>query len=300
MAQQIVKRAQIYGRLAQRAVAMLRGTSYYHAAQGVGNHFVPGELAGYYNDLSHKATWAGPVDTDGIPLNEDADGNPVYIPTTVIQKAIGHWEQWLASGRTDEAQWAAFLGIMRWAVREQDERGGWPVWFLRSPVYCSVYSSMTQGEAASMLVRAYDVTGETEYLTAAERSLDLMLTPMEEGGTARADGARLVLEEFPKIPHNTVFNGWVFSLYGLYDYLQVKEHADYQDALTQTVETLADSMGQIDAGYWSYYDTDKNTASPFYQDLHVAQFDALARTFRNTRRRLAGCGTQCGRRRGHG
>ena len=47
-------RVQAYGALARRAVRMLTGTSYWHVDQRLGRAFRPGELAGYFNDLTKK------------------------------------------------------------------------------------------------------------------------------------------------------------------------------------------------------------------------------------------------------
>lgn len=277
--QKVRKRLVVYGKLALRALDMLRGKSYYHLDQKLGPQFVPGQLAGYYNDLSGKADWLGDLRDDGIPLNRDPDGNPVIIPTTVFQKSIGHWEMWLASGKQDDNHRREFLKIMDWALQTQDERGGWEVYFLKTPAHNSVYSSMTQGEAASTLVRAYHITNNDTYLTAARRALGLMLCPVEQGGTARMEGNLLILEEFPKHLPNTVFNGWIFSLYGLYDFLLVQHDDQFAQALAQTLTALVAYLPHIDAGYWSYYDTNRTIASPFYQKLHIAQFRALALTF---------------------
>ena len=56
--------------LLRRWGAMLLGRSYWHVPQGLGRSFAPGRLCGYYNDLTAKAWWNGPVDEAGLPVNE--------------------------------------------------------------------------------------------------------------------------------------------------------------------------------------------------------------------------------------
>ena len=43
------------------------------------------------------------------------------------------------------------------------------------------YSAMTQGEAVSVLVRAFSATGEDAYLEGARRALSPMLLPIRKG-----------------------------------------------------------------------------------------------------------------------
>jgi len=51
----------------------------------------------------------------------------------------------------------------------------------------------------------------------------------------------------------------------------------------QCADTLQNNWRQWDAGFWTYYDlySTKRLASIMYQKLHVREFRALARIFRN-------------------
>lgn len=111
--------------LLRRWGSMLLGRSYWHVPQGLGSRFSPGELAGYFNDLTAKVQWNGLVDDHGLPVNE-VDGKRIYFATTLFQKALGHWDLWLGSPEGGEEHRSAFLAIAQWAVETQDERGGGP------------------------------------------------------------------------------------------------------------------------------------------------------------------------------
>lgn len=272
-------RLQTYGALARRLIPVLAGRGYYHTRQGHDERFRPGALEGCHCDLRHKTEWEGATDADGIPLNLDNEGRGVHFPITIAQKALGHWQRWLDAARSDDAQRDAFLHIARWLVDAQDDAGGWTIWFAGAPPHTSRYSAMAQGEAASVFARAHAVTGDDTFLTAADRAIALMLRPVSQGGTARVDGDVLILEEYPTDPQNAVLNGWIFSLYGLYDYLLAVDSTPLREALDATVNTLARRLPQYDAGYWSCYDETGNIASPFYHDLHIVQLEALAVTF---------------------
>ena len=93
----------------------------------------------------------------------------------------------------------------------------------------------------------------------------------------------LVLEEYPTQPLMTVLNGWIFALYGLYDFLLMEDEPRFQMALDDTVRALAEHLPSYDLGYWSRYTEDYEgggmIASPFYHALHSAQLQALEQTF---------------------
>lgn len=288
-------RAAVYARMVRHWGGMLLGKSYWHARQGLGRQFIPGQLLGYYNDLTAKANWTGPVDGNALPLNQDNNGNSVYFPTTLLQKALGHWDRWLESRQADTDERTAFLKLAEWSLESQDANGGWPVWPVLGLSYASPYSAMTQGEAVSVLVRAASLSQDEKYAEAARRAMELMLTPVEQGGVCRPTAEGLVLEEVPLIPHNTVLNGWIFALYGLYDYLllakawqEASEPAEW--ALRDSLRALAANLPLFDADFWSYYDTSGNLASPFYHQLHIAQLRALEMTFPEHAEAIGGCG----------
>lgn len=106
--------------LFRRGSAMLLGNSYWHLPQGLGKRFVPGELAGYFNDLTGKAEWKGPVDGQGLPLNELGDKR-IYFATTLFQKALGHWDLWLITN--DETHLSEFLKLAQWALETRMSMG---------------------------------------------------------------------------------------------------------------------------------------------------------------------------------
>jgi heparosan-N-sulfate-glucuronate 5-epimerase len=265
----------LYLRMARRYGNVLAGNSYTHRHQGLGKHFVPGRLSGYYNDLSHKTEWQGPVDDAGLPLLRSPGGKRIRHPIVLMQKALGHWDRWLGSKRRSAQHLASFLQIADWATNSQDENGGWETWSLLGITGALPYSAMAQGEAMSVLVRAFSTTGEAAYLECARRALAPMLMPIERGGAGWIAPEGLILEEVPfKVP-KTILNGWIFALYGLYDLAIADDSQDARVALDNTLGALLARLHMYDAGFWSFYDTSGTLASPFYHRLHIAQLEAL-------------------------
>ncbi|HDH44648.1 MAG TPA: thioredoxin [Thermococcus sp.] len=266
-----------YLRMFAHWTKMLLGSSYYHLPQGLGRAFVPGRLEGYFNDLTVKTKWKGSIDEEGIPINLREDGSIVYFTTTVVQKALGHWDKWLLSHDVKEKE--AFLMICNWLVKNQDKQGGWPLWSQVKLSLPSPYSAMTQGESVSALVRAWYLTRDEIYLSAARRALRLMFVPVEKGGIVRRLPDGVILEEIPSWHLSGILNGWIFALFGLYDFLLVEKDLEAHKLLEDSLQTLITYLPRYNAGYWSFYDLQGNLASPFYQRLHIAQLEALELAF---------------------
>jgi heparosan-N-sulfate-glucuronate 5-epimerase len=277
--EQLSLRAGLYLNMASRYGKMLAGKSYSHREQGLGKHFVPGRLLGYYNDLTGKTEQPRPVDHAGLPLIVASGGKYVHHPIVLLQRALGHWDNWLGSERRSVQHWTSFLQIARWAVHSQDDNGGWETWSRLGVTSAVPYSAMTQGEAMSVLVRAYSVTREETYAEGARRALAPMLAPIEKGGTGWLAPEGLILEEVPFRAPKTILNGWIFALYGLYDLTIADESQDAQQALEDTLSALLARLHMYDAGFWSLYDTSGTLAGPFYHRLHIAQLEALELTY---------------------
>jgi hypothetical protein len=263
-----------YRSLLRRWLGISLGSSYYHLAQPVGKLFDRFEVRGYYNDLTGKTDWRGETDETGIPVNVLTNGERVYFPTTIAQMALGAYDCWLETGRTEMRE--RFETLTGWLERFQDDRGGWnnPWSFLR-PSCVSGYSAMTQGQAISVLVRAHLLTSDDSWLERARRAFMLLVRPVESGGCSSPDGEDLYLEEYPENPRSTVLNGWVFAVFGLHDLSLVTRDEAVKDAFVKTLVTLEKNIAAYDAGYWSFYDARGTMAGPFYHRLHIALLHAL-------------------------
>jgi len=158
---------------------IIGGKSYFHVSQDIGLLFEPGELAGYFNDLTRKTQWYGILDQNGVSVNVLADGRKIYFATCIVQKALGHRDRrMLGEGEFDKIE---FLKLCKWLLSHQDESGGWPVWSdLGLPVAFS-YSAMTQGECISAFVRAWKITRNADFKKGAESALHFLCKTIEEG-----------------------------------------------------------------------------------------------------------------------
>src|SRR5690606_32860598 len=118
----------------------------------------------YYRDYSIKINWEGPRDSSGLPLAQEPGGELFYHPTMLAQKAIGHWSQWLLSKKQDERHWEAFYQITRWFVQFQEPQGSWKIPSMEKRPYLVPYSALSQGQAISILVRAFSITEDWDFM----------------------------------------------------------------------------------------------------------------------------------------
>lgn len=249
---------------------MLTGKSVLHVQQDLGKAFVPGKLEGYFNNMTQKVTMEPALlESDALPQLQTEQGETVYFPVAIFQYGIGAWDLYLQTG--EDCYQKKFLQCADWALQKQEEIGAWNNFFFYYPDH--PYGAMCQGEGVSLLTRAWQHTGRADYLDAAKKAVDFMLLPIEQGGTALYTGDTLQLLEYTH--RKVVLNGWIFALFGLYDWTLVNSEDRYKKLLEQNLASLCATLPDFDNGYWSIYDAEGRIASPFYHNLHIAQMQAL-------------------------
>lgn len=248
--------------------------------QPQGTRVPPSGVAGYYIDLSVKATsvrWA-----EAWPWER---GTRPWVGLT--QLGLGGYERFLA--REGEAWLGLTLGIADELCRHQVSGGArdgawehtldYPHTFtLKAPWV----SAMAQGQAASLLVRAFTETADERYADAAVRALRLNSVLTREGGTAALLDGELFPQEYPTDPASSVLNGAIYALWGWRDAAEGLDDPGARSRYDAGVDTLSRNIHRWDTGWWSRYDLiDRrpcNLASLAYHELHVNQLAAMQQT----------------------
>lgn len=255
----------------KRWCLMLSGKSVWHVNQDIGKCFSKNEIRGYYNNMTEKVTKVPELlENDGLPKLNLEGGKFTYFPVAIFQYGLGAYDLYLQT--KSEIYLRKFMQCVTWTAESQDEKGRWNNFSHYSPDH--PYSAMAQGEAASLLIRAYRHTGDAKYLGMAKSAIDFMLLPLEEGGTTKYEGNQALLMEYTF--KGVVMNGFIFAWWGLYDYvLATKDKGIYYDAMKRALDTLHDLLPSFKCAYWSMYSLDGLIASPFYHNLHIAQMQAM-------------------------
>ena len=256
-------------------MGILTGSNRVAAEQGIGKYYSKTSVEGYYNDLTCKVNEKTLLDTEGIPVNVIEKGIQVHFPISIFQYALGLWDLYLASGNENYKD--NFLKQAFWIEDSQRCDGSWNCFEAIGYKQLTV-SSMGQGEAISVLSRAYQLDHKEHWLRAAERAAAFMVLPLEKGGTLRATKNGPVFEEYADLEGTKegVLNGWIFSLFGLYDYLKIKDDESLHHVYEASIRALELELPHYDMKYWSYYDRTGRIASPAYHELHVALLTVLS------------------------
>lgn len=249
---------------------MLMGKSVYHVNQGVGKVYSKKNVEGYYNDLTEKITRFGRHDNN-IPLTVVDTGEEIEFAIAIFQYGLAAYDLFLLSNKTDNDSLVKLKSCAEWAVINQQGDGSWVTFEYENP-NCP-YSSMAQGEGISLLIRAYMTFGDERYTSTAKKALDFMLLPIEKGGTTKYVDNKIYFYECPEEP--LILNGWIFTIWGVYDYWKFFGDQHSKHILDQTLATLENDLPSYDLGYWSKYEDKTRIASPFYHNLHVAQLKVM-------------------------
>jgi hypothetical protein len=256
-------------KLIKKWIKMLMGKSDLHVNQGIGRIYSKDKIKGYYNDLTKKVNWHGEFGKNGIPLNVKSNGDKVYFSITISQYALGNYDLYLLTH--ERKYYKQFKKSVDWLVNNQDVQGGWDI----SNVLGNKYSAMAQGEGISVLARAFIKNKNNKYLNSAIKATELMIKPINNGGTARHISNNIYFEEYVNVEPSLILNGWIFAIFGLFDITKLTDDIIYKNILSKTLKTLENELDKYDIGYWSYYDQCGHLSSPFYHKLHIAQLDVL-------------------------
>jgi len=249
---------------------MLIGKSSLHIKQGIGKIYSKEDIKGYYNDLTLKVESEKNIQSN-IPLFLDKDGKLKEFSIMIFQYGLGAYDLYLL-GIDKRKNLERFKAVLEWAVKAQQESGGWLTFSFKKGN--DKYSAMAQGEGISLLLRGYIELKDERYLNKAKQAINFLMKPIENGGTTLYCNEDIYLKEYLDEP--VVLNGWIFSLWGIYDYLKVdRENNEIKSFYQKTLNTLERNLIKFDKGYWSMYDMSKRIASPFYHELHVQQLKVM-------------------------
>lgn len=246
---------------------MMTRKSIFHVNQGVGTCYSKSGVAGYYNDLTEKVTKDDPNIL--VPKYLVDTGQEIYFSIGIFQYGLASYDLFLTT--RDEIYKEKLIACADWAVENQQEDGGWVTFAYKRPE--APYSSMAQGQGISMLIRAAIVTGDESFTEAVLKAKCFLLKPLSEGGTTEYAGDDVIFYEDTDNP--VILNGWIFSIWGLYDYCKHHRDEEANRILQKTLVSLKEKLPDFDMKYWSKYDDGKRICSPFYHKLHIAQLNAM-------------------------
>lgn len=255
-------------------IKMILGLSIKHVNQGVGRCYSHDDIKGYYNDLTLKILKLCKKNRNILPKLILDNGSSVEFPIQIFQHGLAAYDLYLLT--KEKNYYETFMKSVNWAVDKQNPNGSWNNFGYIYPN--SPYSSMAQGEATSLLVRAFIETHDVTFRNAADKAISFMLLSIDKGGTTSYIKDDVFLHEFTH--KSVVLNGWLFSIFGLLDYYKLTKSTDIKAVLDNTVNTLSKNLHHFVINDWSYYNLDRSIiASRFYHNLHKALLFVYADIF---------------------
>ncbi|CAA7599626.1 heparosan-N-sulfate-glucuronate 5-epimerase [Acididesulfobacillus acetoxydans] len=259
-------------------------TDYWHPDMPANAELNSGKVDKYPVAMGSKAYYSGEFDSRGIPLVE-IDGQLCYLPVTIAQWALGHYDEYIDHG--GELHQTIFLCAADWLVENQAELRpglwGWinehdkEIYALKAPWL----SALSQGQALSVLARAHLATQDEKYLKCGDRALRAFSVPGAQGGVQATLEGGIFYEEYPSAIPSYVLNGFIFALWGLWEFFLAGENPEAKAFYEQGLQTLKKNVMKFDAGRlkWSLYDLYPfrvaDIASIFYHKLQIEQLRAM-------------------------
>ncbi len=259
--------------------------NYWHKITPCNIKVIPPKPERYYLDFSSKAEYPMQFDNAGIPLYQYLNEIPVgYHPIVICQYALGLYDLLFESKFKNKNYEDKFLIQADWLISNVSIKNNISAWYFNFPdkrynINAPWCSAMAQGEAMSVLSRAYVITKEKKYLLTAESALNLFKISVEDGGVLDHFKGLPLFEEFPGKKITGVLNGFIFALFGIHDLVLISEDTKAKKIFNEGIKSLEKLLMWYDLGYWTRYDLFDfplmNPASFTYHNLHVEQLKAL-------------------------
>ncbi len=260
--------------------------SFWHEVPERNPRAITTKLGEYYMLFREKADYGGPFDGAGIPmLNYHGRIGLQYNPIAIAQWGLANYNRFCET--SDDARLQKTLKSADWLVSNlQKNPNGLSVWNhhfdweYRDTLRAPWYSGLAQGQGVSLLLRAHAQTGSGNYMQAAQDASVPLTKPIDQGGVLFEDENDLWIEEYLVTPPTHILNGFIWALWGAFDFWLATADPSARNIFVRGVETLLRNLARFDTGYWSLYEQSgtrvKMLASPFYHRLHVVQLRVMA------------------------
>src|SRR5579885_1093364 len=199
------------------------------------------------------------IDEHGVLYFEADDYLPGgYYATAISQYALANWNAYLSTN--DEQYKRAFLIQADWLATNwhqlANDAVGWP-FLVPWPDYHAEppwLSALTQGNCISVLARASKHTGNALFLEVSQRAVRTFEHDIRDGGVSVCVGEDgLLFEEIAVYPAAHILNGYIYGLFGLYDYVDLTGDATIAALLQRSLDTMHRLIARFDMRFWSRY-----------------------------------------------
>jgi len=261
--------------------------SFWHGEPQINKKSNYQKLGQYYMKFLYKANYSGDFDSKGIPmLNYHGNIGLQYNPIAISQWGLGNYNIYKDKKNNTES-YNKFINSADWLVSNLEKNPDsvyiWNHtfdWVYKKTLINPWYSGLAQGQGLSVLVRAYDETKDEKYMKAMRRVIGSFFCSTSNGGVTFTDSNEDIwLEEYIVNPPTHILNGFIWGIWGLYDYWLLTGNKKVKKLFDGYVKTIKNNLYKYDIGYWSLYELSdlkiRMRSSIFYHKLHITQLKIL-------------------------
>lgn len=229
-------------------------------------------------------------DGNNIPL-ADFKGEPYYNTVMIAQYGLMFYGFYLSSKSSED--YDRIINAGKWLLDNCCDGAlyyniDYEMLLPHIKINKPFISAMAQGQALSLWVRLYHLTGDTVWLKHCDKAASLIGKTVENGGTATYLGENIWYEEYPSVPGTHVLNGFLFCLIGLYDYYTMSKDAKIKRMLDNGLDSLQKKLPLFDNGCISIYHLghieypcNEVCISPSYHIIHVKLLETISTFFKS-------------------
>lgn len=201
-------------------------------------------------------------------------------PEAAFQYALGLHDEYY---HTEEEYYKEqFLKYAQYFLDRQTRDGLWAYDFDWYGSKAPWYSALAQSRGASVMLRAFLITKNEDFLRAAKNAFKLFTVPTFHGGFLHVfkQTDSPYFEEYPETPTG-VINGMMASLLGIWECQFFLQEKWLKDLWHLGIKSLQSMFPYYNVGWWSLYDLDHtvpimNVNSPRYHLLEMNYLNILA------------------------
>lgn len=235
----------------------------------------------------------------GFPMLKYS-GKFYYNPITIEQYTLSSYNRYLNAQDENKVYLKnQFLNGANWIINNIDEDGALRYEFNYKHYLCDEefkpgwVSAMAQGQALSVLSRAYHLTGDKKYINAGNNIFKFLTTNISNGGVMDNLGGLdeslkdyIFFQLYVTKPQSYTLNGHMYTLIGIYDWSNLDANKEVQEKakfyFEQGLKTLKYILPYYDIGGFVTYDLGyltkpgiKPTVNLSYYGCHITLLDAL-------------------------
>jgi len=262
------------------------------------NHHTPYHVTEYsvnelnYNELPYTGYSPASLGAD-YPTDDQGvivfirEGNEYYHPVHIAQKILHFLDSYIQTNNPEYLDKAELFAqkLIEISFKFRDAiyfpyNFDFPLHRIEEEkMIAPWYSGMAQGQALSAFVRLYKLIGENEYLEISEqifRSFTHLRGESEPWVVYVDTMGYLWIEEYPMEVPTHALNGFIFGIYGLYDYYIVEKDKLSKILLQASITTVKQYITEFrNKGDISFYCLKHAMKNPKYHMIHIHQLTML-------------------------